>query len=511
MPLYTTAPTMGPAPLESDEESWGAGYRANMELGFAHGPVVEGAEWLGGHMIPMQGDPQRPPSMVSHDDAVKKLSSQGYDTTGVPADGIPQDALDLMMQRQSTLALDRSIISRSNLGSVGQFTSWLIGGSADPANIALTLFGGPEARALTLGRGTRLVVGAAAGAGYTGAYTLSSGAIGHALGDPDISMQDTLRTILFGTAVGGGLHVALGGKQPVLGNTGLKGPLTLGEVAALERSAAAARAQGVSEADVVSPKGAVGRNQVMPNTATEYGFDASRLHDPAYNDKVGQAVLNALQRDFPNDPEAQAIGYNAGPGKAREWINSGRNDATLRPETQGYLARLRQMRGGARILPEGSISQQVDELPPETRTAAATTAVAQFAADSNVNVEPVIARSADEGTVPKAAVDTTSMAAPLQDAVPKPNSAITDDPVLRDRAPQPEAPAVPIAASAEAAEHTTNAVEQATTMAKVFGQGEVPTKLVQDLTHHDEAINQSDEFVRAVQAAVRCGLVRGFD
>lgn len=94
--------------------------------------------------------------------------------------------------------------------------------------------------------------------------------------------------------------------------------------------------------DAISPAGAVGRYQIMPDTARQYGFDPAKLKDPAYNEKVANAVLSDLMRRFRKpdggvDTEAVLIAYNAGPGRAIAYRARGRNVRGLPAETQRYL------------------------------------------------------------------------------------------------------------------------------------------------------------------------------
>lgn len=88
----------------------------------------------------------------------------------------------------------------------------------------------------------------------------------------------------------------------------------------------------------ISPKGAVGRYQILPGTAREYGFDPDRLMDPAYNEKVARTVLADLSRKFHGDTEAVLVAYNAGPGRAFRFVRDGRDTSELPQETQRYLA-----------------------------------------------------------------------------------------------------------------------------------------------------------------------------
>lgn len=94
--------------------------------------------------------------------------------------------------------------------------------------------------------------------------------------------------------------------------------------------------------DAVSPVGAVGLMQVMPATGKEIADDlqdpnfpadpkdwAAYLKKPDVNRLYGTFYLNQLLRQFNGDLEAALIGYNAGPGRAQTFIESGRNWAAM--------------------------------------------------------------------------------------------------------------------------------------------------------------------------------------
>lgn len=76
----------------------------------------------------------------------------------------------------------------------------------------------------------------------------------------------------------------------------------------------------------VSPRGAFGRAQLMPDTAD---YVARRMGDPslaqrartdpAVNERLGRAYLDEQMQAFGN-PAVALAAYNAGPGKAREWV-----------------------------------------------------------------------------------------------------------------------------------------------------------------------------------------------
>jgi hypothetical protein len=85
--------------------------------------------------------------------------------------------------------------------------------------------------------------------------------------------------------------------------------------------------------------GAVGRYQIKPATAKAYGFDPSRLKDPAYNEKVARAILDDLSKKYNGNIADILIGYNSTPGYVDKFNKSGGDVSVLLPETQSYLAR----------------------------------------------------------------------------------------------------------------------------------------------------------------------------
>ena len=98
---------------------------------------------------------------------------------------------------------------------------------------------------------------------------------------------------------------------------------------AVSRALALSIARRESEFDpgVISPAGARGLMQVMPETArmmaTKLGksFDRARLtSDPAYNAALGSEYLKQLLDEFGPSIALIASGYNAGPGRPRAWI-----------------------------------------------------------------------------------------------------------------------------------------------------------------------------------------------
>jgi len=77
----------------------------------------------------------------------------------------------------------------------------------------------------------------------------------------------------------------------------------------------------------VSPEGAVGLMQIMPDTgrwvAEQLGFaafDPEMLEDPATNIMIGTWYLAELKREFGGKLVLVVAAYNAGRGRVREWV-----------------------------------------------------------------------------------------------------------------------------------------------------------------------------------------------
>ncbi|MEM8575521.1 MAG: lytic transglycosylase domain-containing protein [Pseudomonadota bacterium] len=104
--------------------------------------------------------------------------------------------------------------------------------------------------------------------------------------------------------------------------------------------------------DAVSPKGAFGVMQLMPDTARDPGFGVRPL-DPnapdaeAENRRLGRDYLAAMQQRYSGDVEAALAAYNWGPGNADKWVADGKPWGALPQETQGYITNIMGGRGPA--------------------------------------------------------------------------------------------------------------------------------------------------------------------
>jgi hypothetical protein len=95
----------------------------------------------------------------------------------------------------------------------------------------------------------------------------------------------------------------------------------------------------------VSPKGAVGRYQIMPDTARQYGRDPTKLFDPGYNEETAKRILGDLIKKYHGNTDQILTAYNAGPGRANKFRDAGGDVSVLPGETQKYVGRARGMSG----------------------------------------------------------------------------------------------------------------------------------------------------------------------
>ena len=90
-------------------------------------------------------------------------------------------------------------------------------------------------------------------------------------------------------------------------------------------------------ADAVSPSGAIGYMQLLPSTAKETAhksglpYSADSLFEPDYNMMIGSIFMNQLVIRFDGSYIMAIAGYNAGPGRVRQWVEEfGRPGANVR-------------------------------------------------------------------------------------------------------------------------------------------------------------------------------------
>ncbi len=94
------------------------------------------------------------------------------------------------------------------------------------------------------------------------------------------------------------------------------------------------RAESNGDPAAVSPKGAMGLMQLMPDTAREY--QVSNPFDPVANIRGGVRYLKKLLEEFSGDLSLALAAYNAGPGKVRKY-----QGVPPYPETRQFIQRVK--------------------------------------------------------------------------------------------------------------------------------------------------------------------------
>lgn len=99
-------------------------------------------------------------------------------------------------------------------------------------------------------------------------------------------------------------------------------------------------AESAFNPEAVSPKGAIGLMQIMPDTAARYGVQGDekqsieqKLADPATNIRLGARHLQTLSRLFANQRDLVLAAYNAGEGAVHQY----KNQIPPYPETRNYV------------------------------------------------------------------------------------------------------------------------------------------------------------------------------
>jgi hypothetical protein len=103
----------------------------------------------------------------------------------------------------------------------------------------------------------------------------------------------------------------------------------------------------------VSPKGAAGSMQVMPETADEiaaelgdanYPSSGSREQKQAYlkdhSEQYGSHYFNKMMAKYDGDQQAALIAYNGGSKRADEWLAAGRDDSAIPKESADYYKKV---------------------------------------------------------------------------------------------------------------------------------------------------------------------------
>lgn len=108
--------------------------------------------------------------------------------------------------------------------------------------------------------------------------------------------------------------------------------------------------------DAVSPRGAVGLMQIMPDTGRwmaerigREGYTEDKLYEREWNLAIGISYIQYLRRQFPGSVTTALAAYNAGPSKVQSWIRAGEWDGSYAQvedipygETKNYIKKVMQ-------------------------------------------------------------------------------------------------------------------------------------------------------------------------
>lgn len=113
-------------------------------------------------------------------------------------------------------------------------------------------------------------------------------------------------------------------------------------------------AESSYDPEAVSARGAVGLMQIMPDTGEwiagklgEKEFEVKDLKEPETNIRYGCWYLSYLLKRFPGQLENVIAGYNAGPNKVQQWLDSEKYsangeklDSIPYSETENYVEKV---------------------------------------------------------------------------------------------------------------------------------------------------------------------------
>lgn len=116
-------------------------------------------------------------------------------------------------------------------------------------------------------------------------------------------------------------------------------------------------------AAAVSPKGARGLMQLMPDTAKRFGV--TDIHDPEQNITGGVKYLDFLLRRYNGDVGFAVAAYNAGEGRVDDYVQ---RNHQLPPETRAYVPKVmsiyNNLGGSAQMQPQQGLTAQPGTVDP---------------------------------------------------------------------------------------------------------------------------------------------------
>lgn len=172
----------------------------------------------------------------------------------------------------------------------------------------------------------------------------------------------------------------------------------------------------------VSPKGAVGPMQVMPETFKEMG--GQDINNPEENVRVGIRYLGKQYHDFGGDPRLAAAAYNAGPGAVAKY-----GGVPPFKETQDYLGRIFGKAKAAKQEVAAAPETAEAPAPAEAEEAAPPTAKAPLPMWAPPAAGPAPNLSLGPTPGPSAVPTFASLGAPVRPTPPDPVAAVEPKPL----------------------------------------------------------------------------------
>jgi soluble lytic murein transglycosylase-like protein len=91
----------------------------------------------------------------------------------------------------------------------------------------------------------------------------------------------------------------------------------------------------------ISPKGAIGLMQLLPETAEMYSIESKDLYDPEKNIRAGVQHLKMLSQLYKGNVQLTVAAYNAGQGAVEKY-----GGVPPYPETQAYVKKVMDIQTG---------------------------------------------------------------------------------------------------------------------------------------------------------------------
>jgi len=139
--------------------------------------------------------------------------------------------------------------------------------------------------------------------------------------------------------------------------------------------------------NAVSPKGAFGLMQLMPETARDPGFGVTPMQNmsPQENMRVGRDYFDAMSQKYGGDTAKALAAYNYGPAAVDNLIQSGQYPQGLPQETKDYVQKV--LGGLSQQTPPPQQTQATVESPKLTGPIAGTPLGAKMEAEAQLRMQ----------------------------------------------------------------------------------------------------------------------------